>query len=108
LAGQAVDRMIERWQFNDQRIAAYKDTQVYDPVAHDLVIRALDSKVCTNQQVPLVLEEWRSPRHHGFAPRNLWSLHNAFTETLKGNLNLLPERTERLHRLPDHHIGLAA
>ncbi|MBC2592752.1 hypothetical protein H5P28_00615 [Ruficoccus amylovorans] len=41
-----------------------------------------------------------------FRERTLWSLQNAFTEALKGNLNLLPTRTERLHRLLDAHAGV--
>jgi len=30
-----------------------------------------------------VVKEWNEPRHEDFAPRNLWSLHNAFTEVQK-------------------------
>jgi len=41
-----------------------------------------------------------------FEARNVWSLFNAFTESLKdGNL---AERTEALHGLLDTHVGLAA
>ncbi len=39
--------------------------------------------------------------------RNVWSLFNAFTESLKeGNLAELPKRTEALHGLLDTHVGL--
>ncbi|MEX2607451.1 MAG: hypothetical protein WD708_08910 [Kiritimatiellia bacterium] len=41
-----------------------------------------------------------------FGPRNLWSWFNACTEVLKGNLGLLPGRTQRLHALCDAHAGL--
>ena len=37
----------------------------------------------------------------------LWSLFNAFTETLEqGNLAALPKRTEALHGLLDVAVGL--
>ena len=55
-----------------------------------------------------MLHEWREPRHDAFQARNAWSLFNAFTEALKGNLVELPRRTEALHGLLDTHVGLDA
>ena len=47
------------------------------------------------------------PKLSAFEPRNVWSLFNAFTETLKdGNLAELPKRTEALHGLLDVVVGL--
>ena len=63
--------------------------------------------VVPNRTIPEVLKEWREPRHEEFQPRNIWSLFNAFTEALKGNLIELPRRTEALHGLLDSHVGLA-
>jgi hypothetical protein len=53
-----------------------------------------------------LLSTERLPAHPCFRDRTLWSLQNAFTEALKGNLNLLPARTERLHQLLDVQAGL--
>lgn len=108
LVQSAVGRLMERWHHQDSRIASYKLTDLDDRTAHDLVVRALDVGVCPNRHIPLVLHEWRMPRHEAFQPRNVWSLFNAFTETLKGNLNELPRRTEALHGLLDNHVGLSA
>lgn len=74
-------------------------TEIEDRTAHDLIVRATDVGVCPIQLIPRVLYEWREPRHEAFAPRNAWSLFNAFTEALKGNLIELPRRTEALHGL---------
>ena len=74
-------------------------TEIEDRTAHDLIVRATDVGVCPIQLIPRVLHEWREPRHEAFAPRNAWSLFNAFTEALKGNLIELPRRTEALHGL---------
>jgi hypothetical protein len=39
--------------------------------------------------------------------RTAWRLFNAFTEALKGNLDVLPRRTQALHDLLDTTCGLA-
>ncbi len=105
LAHQAVKRLVARFDEQDLRIEKYKRTAIRDETAHDLIIRSVDAGVCSNQHIPRVLNEWRKPTHQTFAPRNVWSLQNSFTEVLKGNLNLLPGRTEALHKLLDRHAG---
>jgi hypothetical protein len=85
--------------------------QVSDPVAHDLVIRAVDANVLPVTQVPAVLSEWRSPSHKEFSAdgKTLWRFHNAMTEVWKGrNLAALPRRSQALHGLLDSVCGLAA
>ena len=106
---RSIGQLMARWHDQDRRIAAYKEAGITDTEAHDLVIRATDVGVCSNRLIPPVLHEWREPRHNAFAPRNVWSLFNAFTESLKdGNLAELPKRTEALHGLLDVHVGLLA
>lgn len=107
LAQQSVGQLMVKWHDQDKRIAAYKDAEIEDSIAHDLIIRACDVGVCANSYIPGVLHEWREPKHDAFEPRNAWSLFNAFTEALKGgNLAELPKRTEALHGLLDVHVGL--
>jgi len=108
LTQQAIGRLMERWHHQDERIAVYKGKNITDKAAHDLIIRATDVGACTPRQIPAVLKEWRESRHAEFHARNVWSLFNSFTEVAKGNLNELPNRTERLHGLMDSHVGLAA
>jgi len=95
-------------QGQDTRLSTYKLADIDDRTAHDLVIRSCDVGVVPNRTIPEVLREWREPRHEAFQPRNVWSLFNAFTEALKGNLIELPRRSEALHGLLDSHVGLAA
>ncbi|MBC2594653.1 DUF932 domain-containing protein [Ruficoccus amylovorans] len=106
LADNAVQRLVGRFGEQARRIEAYKQARLRDTRAHDLIIRAVDAGVCSNQHIPKVLDHWRNPEHPCFRERTLWSLQNAFTEALKGNLNLLPTRTEKLHYLLDHHAGI--
>ena len=81
---------MDRWHHQDTRFANYKLADLDDCTAHDLVIRACDVGVVPNRTIPEVLREWWEPRHAEFEPRNIWSLFNAFTEVLKGNLIELP------------------
>ena len=106
LVQSAVGKLIDRWHHQDTRLSIYKLTGIEDRTAHDLVVRATDVGVCPNKLIPRVLREWREPRHDAFTARNAWSLFNAFTEALKGNLIELPRRTEALHGLLDSHVGL--
>jgi hypothetical protein len=107
LVQSAVGKLMDRWHHQDTRLATYKLADIDDRTAHDLVIRACDVGVVPNRTIPEVLREWRQPQHAEFEPRNAWSLFNAFTEALKGNLIELPRRTEALHGLLDNHVGLA-
>jgi hypothetical protein len=109
LVERSIGQLMSKWHDQDKRIAAYKETDITDIDAHDLIIRSTDVGVCSNRLIPAVLHEWRDPRHDTFEGRNVWSLFNAFTESLKdGNLAELPKRTEALHGLLDTHVGLAA
>jgi hypothetical protein len=81
-----------------------------DPVAHDLVVRAVDANVLPVTQLPAVLSQWRAPAHAEFTVtgKTAWRLFNAFSETWKGrNLAALPRRSQALHGLLDSACGLA-
>ena len=107
LVGRAIGKLMEKWHDQDRRISVYKEKRLGNATAHDLIIRSCDVGVCSNRLIPAVLAEWRQPRYEEFGKRNVWSLFNAFTESLKiGNLAELPKRTEALHGLLDNHVGL--
>ncbi len=96
--GQLGDKLIQL----DHRIERYKEVELDDARAHDIVIRSLDAGVVTTTQVPDVLHEWREPSHSAFLDRNAWSLFNAFTETHKRvNPHTAIRRGEALHGLFD-------
>ena len=105
----AVGRLTDMRQKQDERISAYKEVEVDDIKAHDFVIRAVDARVLPITKVPTMLKEWREPGHEEFAEngKTAWRLFNAATEALKGNLPMLPARTQALHGLLDAECGLA-
>lgn len=110
LTGNAIGLLNQKWTVMEDRYNAYKATEMTDTQVHDTLIRALDVDASTIKQLPTVLKEWRTPRHPEFAEhRNAWRLFNAFTEAAKeSSLQLLPQRTIRLHGLIDGMVGFRA
>jgi len=78
----------------DERIACYKNTEIDDRQAHDLVCRALLARAVTPTRVPNVLGLWHGTEmatdpdgnevEFQFDDFNVWTLQNAFTEVYKG------------------------
>jgi len=108
LVSSGVGKLMDLWHHQDERINAYRNYRLKNKSAHDLIIRAVDVGAVTNRMIPSVLKEWREPSHPEFGDRSAWSLFNAFTEVLKGNLPELPKRTEVLHGLFDQQVKLPA
>lgn len=108
LIESAIGRLGSLRRTQESRFACYKQHELTDGAAHDLLIRALDAQVVPVTRVPRVLAEWRKPRHRQFrSGKTAWRLFQAFTESLKGNLDALPVRTQALHGLLDAACGLA-
>ncbi len=101
VTARAVGRLEDFIGQTEKRALVYQEREMGNKEAHDLVVRALDARAITTTMVPRVLEQWRRPNHPEFKDRNLWSLYNAFTETLKGGLTKLPRRCEALHGVLD-------
>jgi hypothetical protein len=108
LVERSIGLLLTKWHGQSIRFAAYKQSEITDGLAHDLIIRSVDVGICSNRMIPEVLKWWRKPAYEEFRRRCVWSLFNSFTEALKhGNLAELPKRTEALHGLLDSHVGLA-
>ncbi len=101
LAYDAVVSLNKYWEQQQRRIEEYRRTRISDPVAHHLVVRSVDNGIIATRMLPKVLKEYREPRHAEFKPRTLWSLQNSYTELWKGRIDLLPERSRKLHELMD-------
>lgn len=104
---RAVGMLTDHRQKQDLRIAAYKQHDLTDVEAHDVVINALDCQAVTASKIPYVLKEWREPAHEEFRPRTAWSLFNSFTEVLKGDARKSLPRTQALHGLMDSVCGVS-
>lgn len=103
---RAVGQLGEQWLKQEQRFDAYKSYDLSSTLeVHDLLIRAVDNKVIPKSKIMDVAEQWRNPNHDEFSNRNAWSLFNAFTEVLKGNVIENAKRTQALHGMLDAHIA---
>lgn len=108
LANDGISALMGKWNTQVKRYGAYRNHELDDTHAHDLLVRAVEKDAVSRMKMLDVLSEWREPRHKEFQPRTAWSMFNAFTETLKGSsLAVLSQRTELLHGLFDAHLGLA-
>lgn len=81
-----------------------QEIELTDKDAYHLVGRAAREHECvTGGEIIHVLNEWHKPRYEEFAPRNAWSLMNAFTEVSKRIANKngikFAERTQQLSGL---------
>jgi hypothetical protein len=86
---------------------AYRRTELGDKDVHDLLIRCYDRDSLNLTDIPRVLKEWREPRHEEFRDgKTAWRLFNAATETIKGDLWRLPQRTRTLHEVLDEACGV--
>lgn len=102
LVNRAVGKLTTMRHNQDHRIDAYKQVEITNAQAHDLLIRAVDSQALLPSKLVATLKEWREPRHPEFAPRTAWSLFNAVTEVYKGTpLTELPKRSTSLYGLFD-------
>jgi hypothetical protein len=101
LVENAVGQLQGFWDAHLERVRRYKSRELQERDVHDIIIHSVDEGVMANSYIPKILSEWREPSHEEFAPRNLWSLHNAYTEVFKGNVSALTARTTRLHQLMD-------
>ena len=86
LVGKAMTRLVSERRCLDQRIEAFKATEISDRTAHDLMIRALDAEVIRAAQLQDIINEWHMPCHEEFLEhgRSVWRLFNAFTASFNG------------------------
>lgn len=94
------------------RIAAMVEAPMPNERADSLILRAaVDRGIISLRQIPLVVKEWKEPRHEIFEPRSAWSLFNAFTAAIGGlqqtNPADLARRTMRLSALLSPEATLA-
>ena len=89
---------------NDDRIETYKEFEIPKPAkVNDYLIQSMDRGVIPSDKISKVLDEWRKPRYEEFAPRNMWSFNNCYTEVFKeyNNPEQLNPRSIELTKVMD-------
>ena len=111
LVNRAVGQLGDLRRQQEERLAAYKATQMERRDAHHLLIEALRMQVLPATRLPVAVREYDEPSHDEFREHgpSAFRLLMAVTEAIKGrNLDALPRRTQALHGLLDGACGLAA
>lgn len=101
----AMGILFKHWKQHFARVDAYKNVELGDLQAHDLIAKSFLLGAISKTQVADVIEQWHKPNHPEFNDRNLFRLHSAFTETWKGRLDLLPSNSRLLHSELDKVAG---
>ena len=102
---RALGKLFDFWHGQDNRIEAYKNFELNNSQANDLIIRACKAGALPKSKIMDVVNQWESSDHAEFWDRNANSLYNAFTEIYKGNLVQLPNRSEALHSVFDSEVS---
>lgn len=105
----AIGRLTAVKERQDQRIAAYKETDLSDLQADHLIMEMLRSRVINPTQTLKVWDEYKTPRHaeHADFYGAAWGLFNSVTEITKGRLADMPRRGQALHGIMDAACGLS-
>ena len=108
LVSTAVGKLMQARVDQAKRLETYKQTELTDMQAHDLIVKGLRDGAINTTRLPKVVEQWHTPAHPEFAEsRTAWRLFNAFTEVYKDTSVVeLPKRSTRLHGLLDTACGL--
>jgi len=102
---RAIGQLFNFWHGQDERISAYKNREICNATANDLIIKAAQAKALPKTKIMDVVNQWESSDHPEFWDRNVNSLYNAFTEVYKGNLTALPDRSQALHSVLDNVVN---
>lgn len=108
LVTRAMGVLFKNWDVHLKRVESYRNYDLGDLQAHDMIANAYRTGSIAKTQVAEVIDQWHKPNHTEFKDRNLWNLHNAFTEVWKGRLDLLPTNSRLLHSEFDKVSGFSA
>jgi hypothetical protein len=115
LVSNAVGRLCDARTSQEDRLEAYKETEITDSQADHLVCEAFRKGAIGKTRIADVLEQWRTPAHPEFAEgKTAWRLFNGFTEVYKNSnrksralsVTNMTQKTTRLHGVIDSACGL--
>ncbi len=106
IIAEAIGRVVSHWNDMGKRIEAYKNVNLTNEQAENLIVKLVDVKAFPAREIYNAVTEFRNPRHEEFKGGTLWTLYNALTENLKGgDLNKLPFRTMTIQSIFDRMSG---
>lgn len=106
LIARAMGQLGSHWANQERRAEVYHDYSLDNAEAHHLIIEAFRNGAIPKTKIADVAAQWHTPEHDEFSERSGWSLYNAFTNVLRGNINELNSRSDALHGTLDLAFGL--
>ena len=105
----AIHRLGEEFRKQEVRREIYKNAELSEPMAHDIMIRTMDlpkPQGIPGSKMTAWVNEYRNPSHAEFLTGTAWGLQNAFTEVAKGwNFDTMQNRTEGLIQVMDQSLN---
>jgi len=101
LISKLVEPLQAKREAQHERLLAYKATDLSERDARDTIVRLYEEDVINVQRIPTVLEQWKNPQHEEWARGKVWTLFNACTWALKGQVLANPSATTKLHDVLD-------
>lgn len=80
---RAVDIFAGRYLTMEQQVQHAQQRMLTDDQAKAMMFDAFAERLVPQRLLPDVAKHYFEPPHPEFEPRNVWSLHNAFTEAFK-------------------------
>ena len=105
IISRAIGQLMTSWTTTDNRIDSYKETEIDDRIAHDLILRGFQAGACGKTQIADIFNQWHKPQHENFEGRDLWSLQNAFTNVWRGNTLNTANRSSSLYSVLDTYAN---
>lgn len=116
LVSNAVGRLCDARTSQEDRLLAYKETEITDNQADHLVCEAFRQGAIGKTRIADVLEQWKTPAHPEFSEggKTAWRLFNGFTEVYKNSnrkskalsVTTMTTKTTRLHGVLDSACGV--
>ena len=115
LVSNAVGRLCDARTNQEDRLLAYKQTEITDSQADHLVCEAFRQGAIPKTRIADVLEQWKTPAYPEFAvDKSAWRLFNGFTQIYKESnrkskalsVTSMTTYTTRLHGVLDSACGL--
>jgi hypothetical protein len=87
----AVSSLASFQEDEKKRIEWMQNEAVSTERASHIILQAYRRGIISTLLLPGVCKEWEEPTHEEFKPRTVWSLFNAFTETLRPKVVANPQ-----------------
>lgn len=96
---EILECVAESKRSRNAQIERMEATPLTNGTAHHLAAKAYRAGAVNATGLAKVIDQWHTPEHDAFKPRNVWSFSNAFTNVWRGAPQYTAERTRALKQV---------